>query len=129
MTAYFNYFFEYMGYNLSCGGCNFESVFNTFVKKVSDGEPQFKHLIKTEMEQTFILFDTQKIYSFRSKKTGSVKHRYGFKMDEEYAIEYLTNGTQDEIENRKKDFKKLPEIEITEIVTIEKKRGRKPTTK
>ena len=35
-------------------------------------------------------------------------------MTEEFAIEYLTIGTEEEIEIRKKDFKKLPILE-TEV--------------
>ena len=111
MAAYFNYYLEYMGLQLSCGTCSFESTFNTFSQKVREGEPKFKHLIQEQMEQTFIIIDQNKIYSYRSKETGNTEHRYGFKMDEEFAVEYLTNGTDDEIESRKLEFSKLPEFQ------------------
>lgn len=125
MAAYFNYYLEYMGLQLSCGTCNFESVFNTFANKVREGEPQFKYLIKSKMEQTFIVIDENKIFSYRSTKTGDTEHRYGFKMDEEFAIEYLTNGTEDEIESRKLEFSKLPEfqteLKVEMAATVSKK--------
>ena len=62
------------------------------------------------MSKSFEIKDRQKIYSF--KKDKRAVRCYGYNMTENFAIDYLTIGTEEEIESRKLEFKRLPVTEI-----------------
>jgi hypothetical protein len=137
MKVYLQYYFSYVGRQLICAGCTFKSDFKTFVQAVKNGEPKYiNNYYEQEMiTTTFKLLDPSEIYSYRPKGE-SVKRCYGTNMTEEFAFEYLTDGTDDEITVRKAQFKLLPEVfidkpKVAEKVTVEKVNPNKivPTTK
>lgn len=106
MMAYINYFKEILGYKPDCAGCTFSNDWNVFVSRVKNQNINFK---KEIMSKSFEIRDRSKIYSYR-KEGQSVARCYGSDMTEEFANEYLANGTQEEIEERQKEFKVLPSV-------------------
>jgi len=82
----------------------------------------------------FKVKDKNEIYSFynaKHKENGlrRTERVYGSKMNEDWAVAYLTIGTPEEIEKRKKDFIDLPKLDKLEIdsnnETVEVKKSRK----
>jgi hypothetical protein len=134
MAVYLKNYFLYLGRNPVCTSCTFDSDFRNFAVAVKNGEPKFNKLINPLiMETTFTILDPSSIYSYR-KKGMAVKRCYGNNMNDEFAIAYLTIGTDEEIEKRKLEFKVLPAFFIDvkgfeKINTEIKKRGRKLTSK
>jgi hypothetical protein len=121
MMAYVSYFKKKFNYSPDCAGCTFSNDWNVFVSSVQNQNINFK---KEIMSKSFEIRDRSKIYSYR-KEGQLVARCYGSDMTEEFANEYLANGTQEEIEERKKEFKVLPiadavdEIEVLEEEEIQ----------
>lgn len=103
MAIYINVFESQFGYKPNCAGCTFNSDFQKLKNAVLT--PKQKTIIK--MEKTFKLYQVKgEILTYkRGKKTV---RQYDNRMTEEFAIGFLTNGTDEQIEERKKLFKSLP---------------------
>lgn len=70
------------------------------------------------MNPEFQIKDKQKIYTYTDSK--GVKRRCGgYNLTIEFAIAYLTNGTEEQIELRKKEFKVFPNLEKKEVEQVE----------
>lgn len=111
MMAYLHHFYTYFGRKPICSGCTFDKDFNALLRQINKGEePKYENNLINEknMNTTFIIRDISEIYSYRPKDSA-VKRCYGSNMTEDFAIAYLTNGTEQEREFRKKQFKKLPD--------------------
>jgi hypothetical protein len=116
MGYYISYQQELFNYHATCYGCGFPSDWATFANKVR----LLKNINLKEiiMTKAFELRDTNKIYSI--VEAGKHDRRcYGWNMTEEFAIQYLQIGTEEEIETKKLDFKTLPTFETPETETTE----------
>lgn len=108
MSAYIKLFQEKFGRKPDCAGCTFDYDWKRLTASLTS--------INTEnmsSDKTFKLRDNSIIYTFERENEETKTFRrvrvYGNIMTEEFAEEYLTAGTPEEIESRKKQFKILPE--------------------
>lgn len=108
MSAYIKLFQEKFGRKPDCAGCTFDYDWKRLTQSLTS--------INTEnmsSNKTFKLRDNSIIYTFERENEETKTFRrvrvYGNIMTEEFAEEYLTAGTTEEIESRKKRFKILPE--------------------
>ncbi len=123
LNDYIIAFKSFFGYEPSCVGCTFSTDWDNFVRHVKTNDLQETEIktetkMKTKKEKTFELKDNSKIYHYdvKDEKTGQVdrKRSYGWRMSEEFAKNFLTIGTAEEIEERKKYFRVLPKVEKSE---------------
>jgi hypothetical protein len=133
MAEYKRIFFEQFNYEPECPTCGSTKDWNLF-KSFANGT-SLETPTKVMSDKTFKLRDTNKIYTYayEDKKTGRSlnKRRFGYLMEEEFAEEYLTNGTPEQIEKRKAEFKTLPEKfrdtqepdKLTELKELASERG------
>lgn len=103
MHIYKSLFAEQFGYSPNCAGCTFEGDWRKFTSTSST-----KPLTTMENKQrTYELRDKKNpIISF--KKDGRTHHAYANNTTDEFMIGYLSSGTEDELKERAKMFKKLP---------------------
>jgi len=105
MQTYIKLFKETFGYEPNCAGCTFNNDWNRLIN-LSD--PQ---IIQIMGNTDFKLIDNNEIYSYNYKhENGRVltARSYGNTMTQEFAEAYLKNGTKEQIEKRKNEFKELP---------------------
>lgn len=77
------------------------------------------------MEKTFqFSIDTPDILTYINKE-GKPVRAYANKATDEYVINFLTHGTADEIEKRKKLFKKLPKGLVKETKEVKEPKAKK----
>lgn len=119
MAIYIKYFKEYFGHEPNCAGCTFANDFTRLKRVVLSGGSQKQQIARTKkhkaMEKTFKLKKTEgKIFSF--KKNSKTIHFYDNNLTEDVAVEYLTHGTPEQIEERKKLFAILPNAFKAEII-------------
>lgn len=108
MSSYIKLFEEKFGRKPDCAGCTFNSDWNRLT--------QNQILTSTNntimSDKTFLLRDNSIIYSYdlevQENQFRRIR-RYGNLMNEEFAENYLTHGTPEQIEERKRQFKILPE--------------------
>ena len=120
MAIYIKFFKEYFGHEPNCAGCTFANDFTRLKRVVLSGGSKGQQIARAKKHRametkTFKLKKTEgKILSF--KKSGRTIHFYDSNMTEHVAVEYLTHGTPEQIEERKKLFAILPNaiIETTE---------------
>src|SRR5690606_15767876 len=118
MAIYIKYFKEYFGHEPSCAGCTFANDFTRLKRVVLSGgsqEQKSRTKKQSKMEtKTFKLKKVEgKILSY--KKNGKTIHFYDNNMTEQLAVEYLTHGTPEQIEERKKLFAILPNAIIEPV--------------
>lgn len=109
MTLYISYFKQYFGSEPACAGCTFANDWLKFIRAVQGGaNPKTTNVKINSMENTFKLKKTEgKILAYRA---NGKKHRlYDNRLTEDFVTAYLTNGTEEEIQERKKLFAVLPE--------------------
>lgn len=119
LNAYKKVFKEKFGREPDCAGCTFTTDWARLTNPSI--QPQKKHAMSNK---TFDLIHQGKIYSYdvfdkKTKRTKRVR-AYGNLMTEDFATAYLINGTPEEIEIRKKQFRTLPESLQTETTDISK---------
>ena len=115
MRFYIECFSKTFGYIPDCAGCNFNSDFNKLKVALSNDKKIVNLTNKTKkMENTFKLKRIEgNILAYRKdKKTFRL---YDNSLNEEFVISFLTNGTAEEIEQRKKLFSKLPKLEEKQV--------------
>ncbi|MCQ4154545.1 hypothetical protein NNL19_02890 [Riemerella anatipestifer] len=106
LEAYKVAYKELFGHIPPCTGCTFDSDWNEFVNANENN-------IKTMENKTFKLFDNSIIYTYHEKNKSGNKipvRTFGYLMTEDFALNYLTKGTPEQIEERKQQFKILPEF-------------------
>lgn len=112
MLFYVRTFLKEFGYLPNCAVCNFNSDWIKLVRKIN-GEENLVTLQKHKKMATFILKRPEgKILAY--KKDGKTYRKYDTSLTEEFVIEYLSNGTEEELSERKKLFSKLPKTETKE---------------
>lgn len=126
LTTYFIYAYKYIfGYAPSCAGCSINNEFNNLVKQVKQRNIQEQEIdinlennIMTNNTKTFVLSPTTKdsMLAYQDKDKN-IRRKHLNKLTDEYVIAYLTNGTSEEIEERKKKFKVLP-LELREKTEV-----------
>ena len=113
LTAYKRLFSEKFGREPDCAGCTFDYDWNRLINN--------QNFITREImsDNTFKLRDNSIIYSYDKKVNETTTRRtrtYGNKMTEQFAEAYLTEGTPEQIAERKKHFKILPKkFQNTEV--------------
>lgn len=106
MAIYIEAFEKQFGYKPNCVGCSFNSDFQK-LKNALNSTSHSQFLKKEIMANTFKLRQVKgEILTYR--KDGRTVRQYDNRMTEEFAIGYLSNGTEEEIQERKKMFKVLP---------------------
>lgn len=120
MLFYIECFSKTFGYKPNCAGCTFNSDFIKLKTALHNKEKVVNLTNKTKkMENTFKLKRIEgNILAYRKdKKTFRL---YDNSLNEEFVIGFLTNGTEEEIEQRKKLFSKLPKLEEKEVIKEKK---------
>ena len=115
LSLYFEMFKEEYGYQPQPPCCGNMADWDRFVKSKNETTLTKKYEI---MNPEFEIKDKQKIYTYTDAK-GIKRRCGGYNFTIEFASAYLTNGTDEEIELRKKEFKVLPNLEPKEIETTE----------
>lgn len=106
MLFYLQEFESIFGRKPICAGC----TFNKDWEKFSLGRKSLNTFRKMEAK-TFELNASSKNIIHTYYVSKSPRRKYGYNMTEGFAKEYLSNGTKEEIEERKKHFKTLPKVE------------------
>ena len=107
MTAYIQLFKEKFGREPDCAGCTFHNDWNRLINNSNPTNQE----IMSDTNITFQLRDKNKIYSydFKHKNGRMIRTRvYGNLMTEEFAEKYLTEGSEEELQERRSEFKTLP---------------------
>lgn len=109
MSIYIEAYQKQFGRKPNCAGCTFADDWKRFILAVRSGnEPTRLTTNRKVMEQTFKLKKVQmKILSYR--QGGKTFRLYDNKLNEGFVIGYLTNGTEEELKERKALFSILPE--------------------
>lgn len=124
MAFYIETFQKQFGYAPKCSGCTFNSDWRKLISHLNKGEKSLPLTInKKTMENNFKLKKLQhKIFAYRiDKKTFRL---YDNKFTNDFVKNFLTYGTEQEIEERKKLFSVLPEEEkevVLEPVIVQEK--------
>lgn len=114
MSFYIETFINVFDRKPNCAGCTFSNDFKQLKNKLSQNNKDqiittSNNVIVGKMEKTFKLKTlSNKIVKYA--KNGAYHRIYDNKMNEEFAVNYLTFGSPEEIETRKKEFHTLPEI-------------------
>ena len=90
------------GFKPNCVSCTFKRDFAKF-KRAKQTKPKFQ-----TMKKTFKLHKKQERVIHTYRENGRPKRVYGHSMTEDFAKNYLTKGTKEQIEERKKYFEQLP---------------------
>jgi hypothetical protein len=114
MLAYIQLFQNQFGYKPDCAGCTFNSDWNKFIQtsgSIHINNIKFKPMNDTR-KYKIKRFYRHEILTY--KENGRPRRVYGKDMTDEFAEKYLTTGTLEEIEERKKKFEIIPEDEQEE---------------
>lgn len=118
MAFYVESFFSAMGYRPVCAGCSFNTDWRKFVNKIN-GKPESSETpIKNNIPMsTFKLKKVQnKILSY--KADGKTYRQYDNILSENFVNGFLSNGTKEQIQERKELFSVLPEafqVKVKEV--------------
>lgn len=122
MAIYADFYFQVHGTKLNCNTCGFDSKLKQLQNALRSKSVQpTKELLI--MEKTFQLRQVKgEILTYKNE--GKTVRQYDNRMTEEFAIGFLTHGTEEQIAERKKMFKFLPkkletvkEENATEVLT------------
>jgi hypothetical protein len=114
MLSYLTEFEALFGRKPKCAGCTFKTDWKRFVQ----GKQTPKYF-KMKTSKQFELEKNAKSI-IHTYKIGKIPYRSrGNTMTEDFAVSYLTNGTKEEIEQRKKHFKTLPKIEADKTILVD----------
>ncbi len=117
MAFYIECFTEAFGYKPKCTGCTFSSDWNKLVRFINKGETITVNQKQNTMSSFKLKKTTNTILAY--KINGRTYRKYDNRIDEDFAITYLTNGTEAEIEQRKKLFAVLPDLLKTKAISDE----------
>jgi len=114
MSLYLEYFKETFGFLPNCAGCSFATDWQKLVSKYSK---KYVTLQKVNSMNTISIKRQQgKILAY--KKDGRTYRQYDNILTDAFIKEYISNGTSEEISERKKLFN-FP-VEETKVLDIEK---------
>lgn len=122
MAIYINAFEKQFGRKPACAGCTFANDFAKLISAVNKGTQPVLTIQKSrKMENTFKLKRIQnKILAYR--KDGKTFRVYDNLMKEDFAVAFLTHGTEEELAERAKLFNTLPSAitgEVKEELSVE----------
>lgn len=107
LRFYIETYQEYFGRKPSCVGCTFRSDFQKLKRRIKGGGS-----ILAKKKKSMATFElkrkTGKLLHYRLG--GGIIRSYDTNLTEEFVIGYLTHGTPEQIEERKKLFSKLPDM-------------------
>lgn len=115
----------------SCAGCSINSEFANLVKEIK--KQGIEENIIEENQNISKMENKNKTFVFASNfnepmiayvKNGRVYRKHTNKVTDEFAREYLANGTDAEIELRRKNFKVLPK-DLDEVKEVEESKEEK----
>jgi len=119
MAFYLREYEKIFGRLPNCAGCTFKSDWKKFVQAVKAPKKQKIKTMATT-EKTFKLKDNRlRILTYWLGK--SPQRKYSNKLTEEFVIGYLTHGTKEQLEARRKEFAILPKGLNTKEEIIEEK--------
>lgn len=108
MALYINLFEKAFGKKPNCASCTFKSDWKRFVDKIKGEGTQSKTtLIMTTTNDFKLKRRENKILSY--KKNGKTFRQYDTKLTSDFVDGYLTNGTPEQLKERKASFLILPE--------------------
>jgi hypothetical protein len=114
LSSYIELFKAKFGKVPDCAGCTFSRDWNKLTYT--------NYKIEIMSDKTFRLKNSNLVYTFKRKIEGSERSKpvrsFGYKMTEEFAKEYLTSGTDEEIAKRKLEFSVLPKEEKASETTL-----------
>ena len=129
MAFYIESFVKTFGYKPVCTGCSFSSDWRKLVNFVNKKE----NLVTLQKSKnTMSTFKLKKVSNviLAYKKDAVTYRKYDNLLNEDFAIAYLTFGTEADIEQRKKMFSVLPnglgEVKEVETAEVKVKKTRKP---
>ena len=117
LTSYFiNAYKNVFGNVPTCSGCAINNELGNLIKQIKTRNLQEQEIEVTtnnitmvDNSKTFVLSpslqDDMLAYTDKNKV---IRRKFVNKLTDEYVVAYLTNGTAEEIEDRKKKFKVLP---------------------
>ena len=117
LTSYFiNAYKNVFGHVPTCSGCAINNELGNLIKHIKTRNLQEQEIEVTtnnitmvDYSKTFVLSpslqDDMLAYTDKNKV---IRRKFVSKLTDEYVISYLTNGTAEEIDDRKKKFKVLP---------------------
>jgi len=119
MRLYIEIFEQTFGYKPNCAGCTFKKDF----QKLINSKKTTTTLKTTTMKKTFKLKRiTGRILTY--KINGRPIRKYDNKLTEDFVIGYLTHGTEQELEERRKQFEILPKLakkeEVKQVIDFSK---------
>lgn len=119
MAFYLTEYEKIYGKKPACAGCTFKTDWKKFVKAVNSPR-KIKVKTMTTTDKTFKLKDNRvRILTYHIGK--SPQRKYTNKLTDDFVVAYLTNGTKEQIEQRKKEFAVLPKALQKEVKKEEKK--------
>ena len=118
MQYYVQEFELHFGYKPNCAGCSLKTDFHRLINALkNEVQPKIK---KMSNNKTFVIgIDAPDILTYKNKEGRPVRC-YSSKATDEFVIEYLTNGKPEELEERKKHFRKLPKALLEEKKEVKK---------
>ena len=117
LTSYFiNAYKNVFGHVPTCSGCAINNELGNLIKQIKTRKLQEQEIYVTtnnitmvDNSKTFVLSPSlQDNMLAYTDKNNVIRRKFVSKLTDEYVISYLTNGTAEEIEDRKKKFKVLP---------------------
>jgi len=125
-SEYLRIYGEIFGSNSGCSACTFNSDFERLKRYAGmnkNKEMGQEKVVKMQekQENTFLIYKEGKIKSYQ--KDGKMYRVYDTDMTEAFAVEYLTYGTREELEARRKIFKVLPAGIVGSVVSVEESGG------
>lgn len=102
----------------NCAPCTFNRDFKRFkkhVEQLGDGQEIIINHKHTRKMKTFELKSKYKADILTYKDGKRPVRTYGRKMTEEFAVNFLTKGSKEEIEKRKKLFNVLPDTDAVPL--------------
>ena len=116
ILSYLEEFEKLFGYKPKCAGCSFRTDWKKFVNYSQQTKSE---TFKMKTDKTFELKKDarSKIHTY---KIGKDPFRtYGNTMTEDFAKAFLSNGTKEQIAERKKLFVKLPQEDVKQTIEVD----------
>ena len=116
ILSYLEEFEKLFGYKPKCAGCSFRTDWKKFVNY---SQQTTTKTFKMKTDKTFELKKDAKSKIHTYKIGKQPKRSYGNTMTEDFAKAFLTNGTKEEIAERKKLFVRLPQEEVKPTIEVD----------
>ena len=131
-TLFFiNAYQHIFGYKPSCSGCSINNEMHKLFERIKQMPNQDleilidKDLIMENTDKTFVksINFKENLIAYKDEN-GRIRRKFANKLTDDFVIAYLTNGTPEELEDRRKKFKVLP-LAMREVKEEPKKEKKK----